>query len=461
MLSLLEIAERSQKGPKMDERAWDMALFRTMTALAKKYDIQYPSERPFVNLDDSLPPRAFEAAVEFLATAGVYCVSTGRVIHFTEEEVRQAAREAPSRVIVGEGRDQRVITQKKVEGTEPLNHCGAHHAPFSEELAPLVVKNFAQIPRADYLEGFNFAAVDGREIFGPPMEAYAAKRELAWMREGVRKAGRPGMAICYYPINTRASTMLAPLDPVAGLRRTDGVILSPLPDIKVETDLLTAAIVYEDYGCFRINHGALALVGGFCGGAEGAVIESVARTLTGCLVYHASFAFPGVQSSRNTTAKTIVARDPNLLWATSVAHQTVNRWSNVICFYPTSGACGPGTRSVLVEHGMIAILCAVNGANVGHGRQHRARMNAAQDPLMKEWVVEVSDAVLRMRLTREKADRILRSLYALVGGKPVERGVEDIRECYDLVNHRPSPEYLRLYLRVKEEFARLGLPLNP
>ena len=124
-----------------------------------------------------------------------------------------------------------------------------------------MVKNFAQIPRGDYLEGFNFAVVDGREIFGPPLEAYAARREVAWLREGIRKAGRPGMAIAYYPINTRAATMIAPLDPVSGLRRTDGVILSPLPDIKVETDLLTAAIVYEDYGCFRINHGALALVG--------------------------------------------------------------------------------------------------------------------------------------------------------------------------------------------------------
>ncbi len=461
MLSLLDIAERAQKGPKMAERDWDMALFRTMGALAKKYEVQYPGGDRFVNLDDMVPGRAFEAAVEFLATAGVYCITTGRVIHFDEKEVREAARQAPTCVLVGEGRDQRVITQKRVEGAEPLNHCAAHHAPWSEELAPLVVKNFAQILRGDYLEGFNFAVVDGREIAGAPLEAYAARREVAWLREGIRKAGRPGMAIAYYPINTRASTLIAPIDPVSGLRRTDGVLLSVLPDVKVETDLLTAAIVYEDYGSFIVNSGAVSYIGGFCGGTEGAVIEAISRTLAGVLVYHASFVFAGVKSTRNTTAKTIVSRDPNLLWGTSVVFQALNGRTTSICFYPTSGASGPGTRSAFLEGAMLAILSAVNGANLGHARQYRARMNAAADPLMKEWAVEVSDAVLQMRLTRAEVDGILQRLYTLVAGKPVERGVDHIRECYDLVNHKPSPEYQNIYLQVKEELSEIGLEMNP
>ncbi len=460
MLSLLDIAERSQKGPKMEERDWDMSLFRRMNALAKKYELQYPGGGRCVNLDDSVPSRAFEAAVEFLSTEGVYCVSTGRVLHFDEKEVRQAAREAPRRVIVGEGRDQRVITQKRVEGTESLNHCPGHHAPFSEELAPLVVKNFAQIPTADYLEGFNFAAVDGREIFGPPLEAYAARREVAWMREGVRKAGRPGMAIAYYPINTRAATLIAPMDPDCGLRRTDGILLSVLPAIKVEHDLLTAAIVYQDYGCFGVNGGGSSHVGGFCGGTEGAVLESIARTLVGWLAYRDSFATTGINSTREATAQTIVTRDPNLLWGSSVVFQTLCSCSHLIGFANAAAASGPGTRSALIECAMRAIVIAVNGSNLYISRQYRARMNAAQDPLMAEWAAEVADAVIRARVTRDEADQILRRLYSLIQGRPVERGVEDIRECYDLVNHRPSAAYLRTYLELKEELVRLGLKMS-
>ena len=460
MLSLLEIAERAQKGPKMAERAWDMALFRKMGELAKKHALQYPQGNLCVNLDDSLPPRAFEAAVEFLSTVGVYCVSTGRILQFTEAEVRDAAREAPTEVLVGEGRDQRVITQKQVEGHELPNLCPGHHAPWSEEVLPLVVKNYAQIPTVDYLEGVNFAAVDGREIFGMPLEAYAARREVAWMREGVRKAGRPGLAICYYPINTRASTMIAPLDPDSGLRRTDGVLLSVLPDVKVETDLLTAAIVYEDYGCFKVNGGGGAYVGGFCGGTEGAVIEAVVRSLTGWLVYHDSFAGNGVNSTRQPTAPTIVTRDPNLLWGASVVYQALNRCSNIICFSETGAASGPGTRSALIEGAMRAILGAVNGANVYLARQYRARINASQDPLMSEWAYEVARATIEATLTRAQADAILRKLYSLVQGKPVERGVDHIRDCYDLVHHRPSPAYHQVYLTLKEEVTQLGLPMQ-
>ena len=38
MLSLLEIAERSQRGPKVEEKAWDMGLFRKMGELVGKYE---------------------------------------------------------------------------------------------------------------------------------------------------------------------------------------------------------------------------------------------------------------------------------------------------------------------------------------------------------------------------------------------------------------------------------------
>jgi hypothetical protein len=88
-------------------------------------------------------------------------------------------------------------------------------------------------------------------------------------------------------------------------------------------------------------------------------------------------------------------------------------------------------------------------------------MNASQDPLMSEWVFEVAKATVEAKVTRERSDQILRKLHSLIGGQPVERGVEHIRECYDLVNHKPSPDYLRIYLQLKEELAQLGLLMSP
>lgn len=317
MLSLLEIAERAQKGPKMETKDWDLGLFRRMKELSRHHSLHYPGDGQFFNLDDSVPERALRAAVDFLVEQGIYCLTTGRVLQFTEAEVQQAIAEAPREVIVGEGRDARVLRQKQVEGREPLNQTPGHHAPFSEDVAPLVVKNFAQIPTADYIEGFNFTNVDGYEVFGMPLEAYAARREVAWMREGVRKAGRQSMAVAYYPISTRGAAMLAPLGGDEGLRRTDGILLSTLPDVKIELDLLAASIVYGDYGAFKVNGGANGGIGGFCGGVEGAIIEAIAKAIGGWLCYRDHIACTGMGYTAASTWPGIQLR-PDAEWDTSM-----------------------------------------------------------------------------------------------------------------------------------------------
>jgi methylamine--corrinoid protein Co-methyltransferase len=459
MLSLLEIAERSQKGRIVGEKEWDLGLFAKMKELTQKYAIAYPNDGSFFNVDDRLVDRAFEAALDFLEEIGVYCITTNRVIEFTRREVLDAVREAPNQIIVGTGRDQRVITQKKVEGHQRLNHCAGLHAPWSEELAPLVVKNFAQISSGDYLEGFNFSFVDGREIFGMPMEAYAARRQVAWLREGIRKAGRPGMAIAYYPINTRAAVLTAPIDPESGLRPTDGILLTMLPGVKMEHDVLTAAIVYEDYGCFKVNGGGWGLIGGFAGGAEGAIIEGLVQAVAGWLIYRDSLVAGGVSHLGLTTAGRMIMQQPKLNWASSVVRQVLATNTGIICFGGTPSVSGPGHKSHLLELAFSAIQSAINGCNLYFPRQGKARMNASQTPLEAEWMMEVADATIKAGLTRGTAQPVLEAIVARLEGWEPEEGLQ-IQECYDLVHHKPSLEYERIYKETKEELISLGLLLG-
>ena len=59
MLSLLDIAERTQKGPKVEGNAWNMGLFRKMNELTERYQLYYPEDNPsFEN------PSAFEESNE-------------------------------------------------------------------------------------------------------------------------------------------------------------------------------------------------------------------------------------------------------------------------------------------------------------------------------------------------------------------------------------------------------------
>ncbi|MBM3187855.1 MAG: monomethylamine:corrinoid methyltransferase, partial [Chloroflexi bacterium] len=327
MLSLLDIAERTQTGPKVTEMDWDMGLFRKMTELTQRYAIRAPQDIDWFNTDDDLAARAFQAGVDFLSEAGVYCLSTGRVVQCTRDEVLTAIREAPDRVEMGEAGDRRVFRQHQVEGREPLNVCPGHHAPFTVDLGPLVVESFARIPRTDFLEGFNFSSVDGREIYGLPMEAYAVRRQMDYLRAGICKAGRPGLAIVLYPINTRIGALLAALDPDYGLRRTDGMLLSVLPDLKMEHDLLTAAIVGHEYGLFTLS-GSFSIVGGFCGGIEGAIIEGVVKPIVAMLVYRDYINYVGVEDSRGVSLQRIAFQPAS--WARSLVFQALNTYTHTV-----------------------------------------------------------------------------------------------------------------------------------
>ncbi len=50
MISLLEVAERSQKAPKLAEDAWNMGIFE------KRYDIKKPADCLFFNEDHASAP---------------------------------------------------------------------------------------------------------------------------------------------------------------------------------------------------------------------------------------------------------------------------------------------------------------------------------------------------------------------------------------------------------------------
>jgi methylamine--corrinoid protein Co-methyltransferase len=439
----------------MEEKVWDLALYRRMGELVRKYALACPGDGSFFNFDDVLADRAFAAATEFLVEQGVYCITTNRVIKFDRSEVEQGIREVPTAVRMGEGRDVRVFKARLLDGHEPLNHVPGHHAPFSEEMAPLAVKNFAMLSSCDYVEGFNFKVADGREIYGMPIEAYAARRQVAWLREGVRKAGKPGLGIAFYPITTRSAVLVAPMDPDYGLRRCDGLLLSVLPDVKMELDMLTAAIVYNDYGAFRIGGGGTAMAGGFCGGIEGAVIEAIARGLAEWLVYRDQLRGSGIGHVSRAKAKDLSPM-PELWWGMSVVAQAYARNCPMVIYNGGYSFSGPGTTGVLLERALQSIKVPINGTNMMFPRHTRAQVDAAQTPLEAEWDYEVATAVQRAGMVRGDADALCRRVSRLMDGLLPEPAVP-VQECYDWVHHRPQPDYHEKYLRVKEQISSCGL----
>lgn len=455
MISLVEIVDRMRRGQKMAIKDWDIALFKRISELTRRYDIRCPAEpETWINTDDSLADSAWDAALELVIDAGCLCLDSERVIKFTEEEVREAVKAMQSEVVVGEGKDARVWKQHRVEGREPMNVAPGHHAPFTEDLANIVVQNFASIPRLDFLEGFNLPTIDGYEIYGAPLEAYASKRQVAWLREGIRKAGRPGAAIVYYPISTAASSFLATIDDVAGLRPTDGVLLSVLPDVKVQYDLITAALVLQSHGYFGIS-GSFGIVGGFAGGPEGAIVESLAKTIVAWLVYRDNLYYNGVEHLSHISGgkRSIFPTS----FARSVVYQATIRNSRAIPMHwpiPVSELC---TESHLEELVLRSVEATVNGANLYTPRVSRSRMNGGQTPADVELMIEASDATMRTGVKRCDVYPMFKSIISKLSANTAPEQGKLITECYDLKRHKPSIEYMGLIEKVRKEFSDSGL----
>jgi hypothetical protein len=475
MISLLEIAERARSGPKLSEKAWNLGLFQVMQTLVKQFHLEQPGQETYLQVDPEYCDRAFHAAIQFLVERGVYCISSHRVIHFTEDEIYRALRAIPASIIIGEGRETTRIHKRELEDTRPLQTKLAGHGPWSETLLPLplIVRNLAQVSRCAMIEGFNFTRLDGREIYGAPLEAYAAKREIALMREGLLKAGRPGTALVYYPISTQASTLIAPIDPQTGLRRSDGILLSTLPDLKVEYSLLTAAIVYEEYGCYRMNGGSFAIVGGFCGGPEGAILESIAKTLAAWLVYRDCFQYGGC-IRRRVESRTYVPTRPLaeelFIWPSVVVNTALSRNTNVIRFggfygLPSTGLAG--SADTLITQGLHAMANTVLGSSV---------INGGLVPPMTEFLLAVSDATIRAGISIADMHEFIQHAISTLAQPPGPSTIQildrrmilytdpiayfaPLQQQYDFITQQPTDAFIKQETQATQYFVEHGLDL--
>jgi hypothetical protein len=342
---------------------------------------------------------------------------------------------------------------------------------------------YARVWRGDLIEGFNFTQVDGYEVHGLPLAVYAARRESAIMREAVRMAGRPGLAITLYPILTKAGPLIAPCDQDTGLRRTDGLLLSILPDMKVEADYIATAIAYEGYGSYRVNGGCWSIIGGFCGGVEGAMIETIAKAIAAWMVYRdviqydASVAGAGRLSAWQPTKEGRVHAAPAPLWPTYVIHRALAQYSNIIRFGGfgfTSGAGigGMGSVAELLSIAKGAILNTIIGSHL------RCITPGNPTPYHVEFQVQVSDATVKAQIKRNDVETILAVIdneihkelhgvpprdfgdYRMLAYKDFTQYFAPMKKLFNYSQQTPSSKLLENAHKASKILRHIGLDLD-
>jgi hypothetical protein len=200
----------------------------------------------------------------------------------------------------------------------------------------------------------------------------------------------------------------------------------------VQYDLLAAALVFQSYGYFGIS-GSFGIAGGFAGGPEGAIIESLVKTLIAWIVYRDNLYYNGVEHfSHISGGKRFMFP---IHFARSVVYQATIRNSNGIPMHwpiPISELC---TESHLEELILRSIEAAVNGANLYVPRVSRSRMNGGQTPADVELMIEASDAAIEGKIKRNEIYEMFKPIInkLMINSEP-EQG-KLITECYDLKLH--------------------------
>lgn len=196
-VTVFEVFDRAKSGPKMDENIWDNKVIpETASRLKEKYGIKM-DKKVIVPTDKSLIDNLFKAGLEMLVECGVYCMDTGRVIKYTEEEVLTAIKAAPSRVILGEGKDAVELACRSYKDSRPpVIQGGPTGAPVSEEMFIACHQSYAQEPLVDTIVDGVLQTINGHDpVPGSPWEIAAVKSEAVMIRAAQMRAGRPGMAL--------------------------------------------------------------------------------------------------------------------------------------------------------------------------------------------------------------------------------------------------------------------------
>lgn len=451
-----DLFRRAETGPIIRERDFDLKRYwPRLKELIKEYDIKYDPEN-LVPTDDSLLEDAYNAGMNLLLDVGFLCVDS-RLITFEESEIKEALRNLPEKVMLGEGKDAVLFEHHYLEDKRlPTILSGPCGTPLSEEYALKIYQSYAKEPLVGVIYMGAPESIEGLPVkAGSPLELQAEMTNIALARTALRKAGRPGLALygCCFP---SLSVDMASSSPEYGYRKTDLRCLWLLPQMKVDYETLTRALHFAHYG-IRTNSSGIGVIGGLAGGPEGAMVTSIAESLGITVLIHPSF-HAGVYIMNNLYSPWVGQSDMMSLWANCVAKASLNKKTHSFRSFGCYTYAGPCTEMCLWELAAESVAGAAVGAhpygtapNSGVITDHCTGMEA-------RFRGEVAYAAtgIKREDANEMAKKIVAKYQKVIESKNPPYG-KSFAECYDTETITPSKEYLEIYDKVKKELEDLGL----
>lgn len=449
--------QRAKNGPPCSIREWDMERVpQTVNKYLKRYDLAgtFNKQEP-VNQNLELADRFFQAGLEMAEEIGLFCVDTETIINVSQEEILAGIKDAPASLTLGRGEDQVVVRARKPEDQAPAVFASPLGLHVDEDLYVPITEGILKSRDVNILVGLSLDHIFGTPMYsGTPLETVTAFQENRLRDQAIWKSGRFG--IPKFGISS-SMTEYGQLGAFAELTSPDNpavaIILEPA-ELKISYAGLHKAASAIGFGGY-IASGCPAIIGGYSGSAEGAILSNIATDLLQFSIMQAQISNCAIYDIRyNSTC------GRHGLWALSIVSQALSRNTHTLNYKVMFQMAGPCTKEFLYSSAAGIITSNTSGLTiiVGLYPAGGSRKNYIT-PLGSWFGGEMTKATggLSLEQANELALWLLEKYEDSLGHEPLGK---NFLECFDPVTLKPSPEWENMYLGVKEELKERGINLE-
>lgn len=452
---LIDVLTRAETGPIMEEVDFERGLLGPeIKKLVEKYDIRYTGEE-VINYSDDLADRVFQAALDLAGEVGLFNQSTSRRMIWSREEIESDLINAPSVASLGDGEEQFLITARKPDDRKRMSVLGGVVGiPFPEDMYIPLVLSFLKQGIFDSIDGPSLETAYGQPIkAGTGFEVLGAWREAELAQQALALSGQPGRAVSAVELAPTALGGLAGLT-WGGYRPFDRHHVPMTSELKTNNDLLAVITHINNLGGV-IGAYYNPIYGGHGGGGAGVAILAAAGLI---LAYQLTLGH--TFCTRPTHPFLGCDTTPEILWATSLALQSISRNSNLMVAALAGPAGGPGTKTIIYENAAFALMALSSGTSEllashsagGAVPRHGSGLDAR---------ICVEIARTMEGISREEADLLVGQIIPLyeadLENKPIGHPFEEV---YNLETIEPTVEWQGIYDQARADLIRLKLPLD-
>lgn len=454
LMDIMEFQKRSETGEVIEKTSkFDIKWSRTLRQLAEKNNVKYTPDSTVIS--DATADGVFNAAVELLATCGIYHMNTMRVIALTEQEIRDTADHYNSNPHVskfGQGADRIEYTyRKQFEKKMPIlagGPCGVIGEDWFDPYVRSFVKESTN--KAMGITG-GIENIHGHSAkAGTLSEMYAAQWECEQIQRICREEGRPGMHQGLLCTASSAAASFACIDDQNENRRktwNTQIGIHIIPEMKIDWNAFMMAKYCQDRNIEPWTS-CVSLTGAICRDGAETAIGIVCNALAQLAYGHGGMTQMFANHLDGTWS------DQETQWAVAAATRASERHIKV----PIASVCAGMEAHWRQYSGFwqaqaMTISNTINGMGYVWIGGHTGLETRLTGEVMQA-TLEIQDPV--------EADILMNKVFAKRNeetAKHIASGVgpRNFVDAYDCEKCEPNAALMEDYKRVKQELYDMGL----